>query len=285
MPPFKIVTTSHGAKSIGNTRVDEIMHNPLGPLKEIQELYLNPSQWTSRCQNLASGGELVLYDIGLGAGFNGMSALMAAQRHFRGEPGANRIRIISFEKDLDLARFALRHRHDFSEYKDTWRALEILLNQGQWQHPLLSLEWKLLYEDCTQSFKKDLPAPDLIFYDPYSPKKNPEMWTREIFSLLFSRCHRDGKRGSLLLTYSRATSIRAAMLLAGFFVGYGDPLGQKEETTCAATLERLIEHPLDHRWLKRWHRSHQALPTDLSSLPPPTLNQWRQRLEAHPQFH
>jgi queuine tRNA-ribosyltransferase len=114
---------------------------------------------------------------------------------------------------------------------------------------------------------------DLVFWDPYSPRVNPELWTVAAFRAARARC---GPAADLY-TYSTATSVRAALLLAGFFVGAGDPSGPKQETTAAATLVSLLSRPLDRRWLDRLARSSSPFPPDA---PSDALAQIR----AHPQF-
>ena len=117
-----------------------------------------------------------------------------------------------------------------------------------------------------------------------SPARNPEMWTLSLFENLFRSLNQ--QRPCALATFSRSTIARTAMLLAGFFVGSGDPVAGKEETTVAASSLSLIERPLDARWLERARRSQSAEPLrgnfySRASLSPET---W-QRLSAHPQFH
>jgi len=60
--------------------------------------------------------------------------------------------------------------------------------------------------------------------------------------------------------YSRSTIPRVTLLLAGFFVGAGEPVAEKEETTIAASSLALIERPLGARWLERARTSHSAEP-------------------------
>jgi hypothetical protein len=103
-----------------------------------------------------------------------------------------------------------------------------------------------------------LPAPHAIFYDAFSPAKNPAMWTLSVFEKLFRTL--DPARPCALTTYSRSTLVRATLLLAGFFVGVGHATGLKEETTIAANSLDLIAEPLNARWLERALRSHSAEP-------------------------
>ena len=281
---FELVTTSQGALSILDGRVGEIMHNPLGPWLEIQELYIKPSQLAQRLQAPSEEKELVLYDVGLGAGSNAMAAILLALTAHKETKDLRGLRILSFEQDLSLAQFTLRHRDSFPEFAGAWQAFQELFAQGSWKHPEIPIQWELHHGDFTQALNSALPIADLIFYDPYSPKKNQEMWTYETFHKLRKKCHPSQGPETLLLTYSRATSVRAALLLAGFFVGKGRPIGLKEETTLASTLPEALDSPLQQRWLERWRRSHQALPTDLAQDDENDITQWSQQLEGHPQF-
>jgi len=128
-----------------------------------------------------------------------------------------------------------------------------------------------------------LPAPHAILFDPFSPAKNPALWTLPLFTNLFGLL--DPARACVLATYSRSTMTRVALLLAGFYVGAGHATGEKEETTIAANTLGLIGEPLDRRWLERARRSHSAEP-----LCEPIYRQARlaparwEELKAHPQF-
>ncbi len=138
-------------------------------------------------------------------------------------------------------------------------------------------------ERITADRIESFPAPHAILFDPFSPAKNPAMWTLPLFTNLFRLL--DPGRPCALATYSRSTMTRAGLLLAGFYVGAGHATGAKEETTIAASTLELIEEPLDRGWLERARRSHSAEP-----LSEPAYRQARlapaawERLQAHPQF-
>jgi len=130
---------------------------------------------------------------------------------------------------------------------------------------------------------ESLPAPHAILFDPFSPAKNPAMWTLPLFTNLFRLL--DPARPCALATYSRSTMTRVALLLAGFYVGAGQATGEKEETTIAANTPELIDEPLDRGWLERARRSHSAEPLcapiyQQARLAPAT---W-EGLQRHPQF-
>src|SRR5439155_178870 len=68
--------------------------------------------------------------------------------------------------------------------------------------------------------------------DPFSARTDTGMWTLECFDRVFAAC---GEHDTELFTYSASTSVRAALLAAGFVVGRGVPTGTKPETTLAMT--------------------------------------------------
>jgi hypothetical protein len=106
---------------------------------------------------------------------------------------------------------------------------------------------------------KGLRGPDAVFYDPYSAKGNPEMWSLETFSALRARLEDD--RLCLLSNYTASTYVRVTMLLAGFCVGTGCAVDKKTQTTIFSNRLEALEKPLDLEWLaKRVRVSHSAAP-------------------------
>jgi tRNA U34 5-methylaminomethyl-2-thiouridine-forming methyltransferase MnmC len=66
---------------------------------------------------------------------------------------------------------------------------------------------------------------DVIFFDPFSPKHCPELWTVEFCALVAGLLAPGGK----LSTYSRSAAVRTAFLLAGLRLGT-IPLGRPSES-------------------------------------------------------
>ena len=134
-----------------------------------------------------------------------------------------------------------------------------------------------------QRAESETGAPHAVLFDAFSPAKNPAMWTLPLFTNLFRRL--EPQRPCALPTYSRSTSTRVTLLLAGFFVGVGHATGEKEETTIAANTLKLLTEPLDRRWLERARRSHSAEPMieAIYRIAPLTAESW-EKLKAHPQF-
>jgi len=269
-PPgrFHLVVTSLGVPAVRDARSGEVMHPVVGPSVEAERLYVAQSGLRARLAE--PGPPLVLLDVGLGAGSNALAALAAAE----GVPAAGRLlEIVSFEEDLGALALAASEPGAARLGLDPIRlgAARALLAGGRFESP--RVRWRLVPGDALSTLAREPVRADLVFWDPFSPKANPALWTLAAFGAAFGRC---GPR-ALLLTYSTATATRAALLLAGFHVGAGDPSGPKEQTTAAATDPALLARPLDRRWLARLERSSAPFPPDA---PPDAL----ERIRAHPQF-
>lgn len=68
-----------------------------------------------------------------------------------------------------------------------------------------------------QQFFKDIDdkeAFDLIYFDAFGAEHQPELWTEDIFKLMFNALNKNG----ILVTYSAKGSVRRAMKSVGFNV-------------------------------------------------------------------
>jgi len=71
---------------------------------------------------------------------------------------------------------------------------------------------------------------DVIFFDAFSPKANPELWTSSVFRALYDHAH----PGCVMSTYCAAVSARAAMCHAGWHVARGPGFKTRREMTVAS---------------------------------------------------
>lgn len=246
------------------------MHPVVGPQVEAQRLYVGPSRLSERLTDGGSG-MLVLLDVGLGAGSNALSALALSERM----PGAARkLRIVSFDHSVGGLEVALAsaHRASFGLEGAAMEAARTLLSSGR--HETSRTAWDLVLGDLPGTLDDAaVPAADVVFWDPFSPRANPGLWSHGAFAALFRRC----RAGTTVHTYSGATAVRSALLLAGFAVGMGEPIGKGKDGTCAAMDFRDLQRPLDRRWLDRLGRSSAPFPADA---PADALD----RVSAMPQF-
>jgi len=79
-----------------------------------------------------------------------------------------------------------------------------------------------------------------IFLDPFSPLKSPELYSVEFFSILKNLLKDDG----VILTYTSAAPVRAAMVEAELHIGEGPLFGRKSGGTIASKSSEKIEKHL-----------------------------------------
>jgi queuine tRNA-ribosyltransferase len=232
----------------------EVMHPLTGPVAEARDLYLVPSRLAER---LDEGAEpLVLLDVGLGAGSNAAAAWALSEGR---RASSRRLHIVSFDRTVDALALALRPEHveGFGFDGDTASACARLVERGQVEGARTS--WRASLGELPSTLHAEPPGTaDVVYWDPFSPRANPELWTVGAFGALRRLC----RDGATVHTYSGATSTRTALLLAGFAVGLGDVLSPGRQATVAATRLRDLEVPLDRRWLDRLSRSTAPFPQD-----------------------
>lgn len=229
------------------------MHPSVGPWAEANLLYVDQLQLGERLQQSARG-PLRIFDVGLGAGTNALAALACARG--LGAQRRRELEIISFERDLAPFRLALDHGLGVSETAGLQREAHVLRNHGVYQGG--GITWRLMEGEFLELLAEIREPAHLIYFDPFSPQVNPELWSVASLQQVFGVC--DPEEGTTLATYSAATPTRLGLLLAGFFVGTGVAVGTKKETTVAANQLRHLKSPLGPEFIGRWERSTARAP-------------------------
>jgi tRNA U34 5-methylaminomethyl-2-thiouridine-forming methyltransferase MnmC len=282
-PSYKLVTLTNGIVSLCETENEETFHPGIGPEAEADTLYVAQLKIAERMS--ACGDEFVVWDVGLGAAANAIGALKAI-RECRGK-----LRLVSFDCTDGALRFALANAAALGYVEGYEEIIKQLLNERMvsFRCGSAEVEWEFHLADFPAfladgtAAKKNIPAPHAVMFDAYSPSTNPSMWTLPLFSSLYNAI--SPERPCSLSTYSRSTMLRVSLMLAGFYVGSGEPTGQKDETTIAANRPDLIARPLARKWLERVRISTGAEPLHENSYrqAPITDESW-ERLIAHPQW-
>ncbi|WP_426753001.1 tRNA (5-methylaminomethyl-2-thiouridine)(34)-methyltransferase MnmD [Myxococcus sp. Y35] len=269
---FELITLRNGARAVRHLGHGEVMHPSVGPWQEALRLYVEQPRLAERLRQ--PGPPVVIHDVGLGAATNAVAALTCARS--LGAEQRRTLEVVSFEVDLAPLRLALADAAGFPFLQPFREAAESLMRDGVWEAE--GLRWRLLLGDAVPHLDGTLPTADLVYFDPFSPASNPDMWTEAVLARVRRHCREDGE-GTLLLTYSAATPTRVTLLLAGFYVGAGVSTGTKGETTVGATRLASLEAPLGARWLERWTRSSSRAPHGAELTP-----EVEARVLAHPQW-
>jgi hypothetical protein len=290
---YRLVKLANGVNSVRSLAEGETFHPGIGPVAEAEALYVRQLSLPERVR--AGADTFVLWDVGLGAAANALTAIRLIQQALTG-PGAaarenrapQRLRLVSFDRTGDALAFALKHAAELDYLAGHEDTLTDLMQgrRAAFGDEFLQVEWTLILGDfpASLSLNRDMRTDESERRSPIRRSVDPSpgagsetgapttvpaphailfdphspKTNPEMWTApLFAGLfgRLDPRRPCALATFTRSTMARAAMLLGGFFVGVGHPSGLKEETTVAANRLDLLGQPLDHRWLERVRRS------------------------------
>ncbi|MDP3508825.1 MAG: MnmC family methyltransferase [Candidatus Melainabacteria bacterium] len=217
MSNFSIATTEDGSLSLHENNLNELYHNRAGAFTEAVTNYVEPAM--QFLQLARAGGSLQVLDSCFGLGYNSL-ALANYLATSSGERSCSfKLAVEGIELDQDVLAVVPQVLA-----QSCFAALE-----GK---TLEQLNFKVRVCDLRQFLLERKPSSslyDLIFHDPFSPKKVPELWSVD----LFQHYHRAMAEDSALLTYACAPAVRGALLSLGFKVFRTTGLGRKNGGTIA----------------------------------------------------
>ncbi len=255
---FELIPYDNGTFTLREVSSGQAMHSRVGPWEEATQVYVVQSGLKERL--LETGKPpVVLWDVGMGLATNALAAIELWDSLSPSERCD--LKIISFESRPEGLKAALLESAKFDFLERHRRKLETLLNQGSWTDSSNRLVWELKTGDFLNEIKivdSDQYRADVIFYDFYDPRTCPQLWSPAVFRVLRELCNDQ----SILCTYVESTPVRTALVLSGFYVGYGQKTWAKSGTTVAtpAHAPMRLERPLGSEWLEKWDKSSRQIP-------------------------
>ena len=217
--------TADGSVTFFSPEFAETFHSSSGARQEAEQKFVMPSGLIPKSQ----AGQLTILDVCYGLGYNSAAALEAV---WAANPLC-RVDLLALELDISVAIAALDFLSSYSHLVQSH--LTILANRQEVSTPQLG--GRLAIGDARQTLQK-IPKSwqaDVIFLDPFSPPKCPQLWTVEFIALLVQFLKPQGK----LVTYSCAAAVRQALIMAGLNIASTPSVGRKSPGTIAsfATLD------------------------------------------------
>ena len=201
-----VITTSDGSKTIQIEDWDEQYHSIHGAIQESKHVFIKAG--LHHFLKLYNPKELRILEIGFGTGLNAfLTALESDQQdveiHYEGVE-AYPVETDELSQLNYAARIAADQQHLFdSLHKLSWEEL----------HSITS-NFSLKKRQQFFSELSDKNSFDLIYFDAFGARVQPELWTESVFKSMFSALKNKG----VLVTYSAKGSVRRAMQTAGFLV-------------------------------------------------------------------
>jgi chorismate dehydratase len=207
---MEFVITQDGSYTLFHDDVAENQHSiTAGAITEAREKHVFPLQ-------LENGMRILDFCFGLG-----YNSIVAAY-YF------SNLEIIGLEKEEAVLE-KLTILAVPPEWEKAFLPFRQLAKKKSIQDEKMNSVSVLLGDGLKTMYKLQLQSFDRIFFDPFSPKKQPEMWSEEVFLQMYRLLKPQGK----LSTYSCANGIRKNMLKAGFQVIDGPAIGRKSPSTIA----------------------------------------------------
>jgi queuine tRNA-ribosyltransferase len=282
---YEIYKSSHGDWfSVRQISSGETMHSVCNPCIEAKELYINQTRLLERLEQKMQD-PLIIWDLGLGAACNAMAVISTVENC--AIQNRSSLQLHSFDCDLDPLHLATRHAGRFPYLHHPGPST--LLKKSHWHSE--GIDWILhfgnfwdLYSEC--------PIPQLIFFDFFSSKVSPSLWTWSNFKALHTYIsYKSSTTCSdypcMLISYTASTAVRSALLFAGWWVGPGCATGSKSSTTVAYLNRPASQWPLlGEDWLHRRRKSHARYPETqgLESNEQISHELWDTTIENHEQF-
>ncbi|GAB6011100.1 tRNA (5-methylaminomethyl-2-thiouridine)(34)-methyltransferase MnmC2 [Viscerimonas tarda] len=200
-----ITCTADGSHTLYIPGIDEHYHSVNGAIQESTQVFINAG-----LQQLSLEKTAVL-EVGFGAGLNAYLTALYAGRL------AKKISYTAFELyplEADLIKqlnYPFIHSAGNAGLFDKIHAAD--WNKAVFIEPHFCLK-KILADINDFAGLTEDETFDLVYYDAFSPDKQPEMWTQAIFDYL----HKHTNSGGLLVTYCAKGVVRRMLQTAGFVV-------------------------------------------------------------------
>lgn len=199
----EIIITSDGSKTISLPDWNEQYHSKHGAIQEAYHVFIKSGL------DLFSEGEINLLEIGFGTGLNAFITLLETQKknlkiYYTGVEAYP----VAKDEVAQLNYVTALKALSFKEIFD--RMHNVSWEEGH----TLSENFTLLKRQLFFKDIEDKDTFDLIYFDAFGARVQPELWTEDIFKIMYESLKKNG----ILVTYSAKGSVRRAMQAVGFSV-------------------------------------------------------------------
>ena len=199
----RIITTGDGSKTIQIEDWDEQYHSKHGAVQEAYHVFIEHGL------RLFKNESINLLEIGFGTGLNALITLLEAPRQ---QLSIDYVGVEAFpvsNQEVDALDYC--QQLDANDQQEVFQKM----HSSPWEETIsITPDFSLLKQ------KKDFKEIDeenlfnLIYFDAFGARVQPELWTVEIFLKMYHALKRNG----VLVTYAAKGSVRRAMQAVGFTV-------------------------------------------------------------------
>ncbi|MFZ4581209.1 MAG: tRNA (5-methylaminomethyl-2-thiouridine)(34)-methyltransferase MnmD [Paludibacter sp.] len=207
----ELLITTDGSHTLYLAEIDESYHSTHGAIQESKHIFIDAA--LKKCTKKT----IHILEIGFGTGLNTFLTAIEADKT---EVDIFYTTLEKFPVQIETA-LLLNYPAILSN-----NTIFEKLHKAQWEKEIEICKrfWlkKIKCDFTDVSFEKKY---DLVFFDAFSPEKQPEMWTENQFQKIYNACN----EGAILTTYCAKGSVRRALQAVGFKVErLPGPAGKRE---------------------------------------------------------
>jgi tRNA U34 5-methylaminomethyl-2-thiouridine-forming methyltransferase MnmC len=210
----EIIVTSDGSTSIHLPEWEESYHSKHGAIQEAQHVFIKNGL------SLFKGQSVSILEIGFGTGLNAFITFLEAKKNnqsidYVGVEGfpvaADEVQQMNYVKQLNADEYELEFKR---------------MHEADWEIPVtIDANFRLTKRKQMFTEIADVNQFDLIYFDAFGYRVQPELWSVEIFTKMYTAL----KSGGILVTYACRGPIKRAMIEAGFQIEkLAGPPGKRE---------------------------------------------------------
>jgi len=198
-----IITTGDGSKTIHIEDWDEQYHSKHGAVNEAYHVFIDKG--LSRINNTS----VAILEIGFGTGLN---ALITAMEGKRRQLDIYYTAVEAFPITADeLEQLQYTEKLNAPLFQEIFNEMHTC----SWEENVLISPKFTIHKQCKDFLDiADTDAYDLVYFDAFGARVQPELWTETIFLKMFKALKTHG----ILVTYAAKGSVRRAMQAVGFKV-------------------------------------------------------------------
>ena len=213
---ISLIETQDGSHSILSERFGVTYHSKYGAIQESQHVFLKSGLGLV----LPKRDSIRIFEMGFGSGLNAYLSLLTAEK---AQKSISYEAVEAYPIGIEEAR-----KLNYADQLNEDAAQLLALHQAEWgkEEQITAhfnlLKWKQPLEEASLRG-----GYDVVYYDAFAPRTQPELWEREPFQRLYDAMNSDG----VLVTYCAKGVFKRTLKDIGFEVeGLPGPPGKREMT-------------------------------------------------------